>query len=711
MAQRFLITGTVQGVGFRPTVYRLATELGLTGHIYNTSHGVCIEIQGERVDDFLTTLTLNLPPLAKIETIKQHTIPHKPKEKNFCIHQSENKGNSTHLPTDTTLCDTCLKELFDPSSRYYLYPFITCTDCGPRYTLTHTLPYDRSNTSMKTFPLCTACQNDYATPSNRRYHAQTIACKVCGPQLSEDIETIAKSIQAGKIVALKSLGGYQLICDARNSQAIQRLRDFKRRAEKPFAIMVPNQTSVSQFAHCNNSEEQLLQSQQRPIVILKRKSSLLADNIAPGLNSIGIMLPYTATHYLLFHALSNTADTALVVTSANPEDCPMMTDEQEVQQILAPMADLIVDYNREITHRLDDSVMTIMNHKPCFIRRARGYVPEAMTLPKEIPPTLALGAYLKNTICVTRGKEAFISQPIGTLNTAENRRFFHKTIHDLLDFLNVKPECIAHDLHPDFYSTRVAETFDLPSFAIQHHHAHVAAVAAEIGLQTPALGLALDGFGLGEDQQAWGGELFFYDGIHYERKGHFKPLLQPGGDKAAKQPFRMANSVLFELGQAESPPGFPARTSSCGRLFDAASALLGVCDINDYEAQAAMQLESLVTQPTVFKQGWTIESNQLNLLPLFNKLIDCDATTGANLFHGTLAAALTEWTLTMANELNIKDVILAGGCFLNRILTELLMTQLRNLGLKPHFPSHCPPNDAGLSLGQAWIAGQRLMEQ
>lgn len=736
---RINIQGHVQGVGFRPHVYRITQKLALTGWIKNNAAGVCIEVQGNAINDFLHRLLYDLPSLAKIEHMNHITIPAKVNEMDFVIAESELGEVTAKITADTTICQDCLNELFDTRSHYYRYPFINCTNCGPRYTITQHLPYDRGATSMAEFIMCHRCRSAYTNPLDRRYHAQAIACSHCGPKLSHDINDIAQIILAGKIVAIKGLGGYQIICNASHGEAIKRLRKNKGRLTKPFALMVLNSVSAEQIVHCSSQEKQLLTSCERPIVILRRKNNALPHALAPRLNSFGIMLPSTPIHYLLFNALLGSPDGTtwleqanefvLIVTSANPSSCPLIKEDLEAEKKLSTIVDVVVSYNRNIIVRVDDSVLKVVADKPVFIRRARGYVPQAIPLPYDIPTTLALGAYLKNTVCITRGREAFISQHIGDLNLKETRRCYRETIDHLLKVLNVKPECVAHDLHPDFYSTQISSEYRLPTFAVQHHHAHLAACAAEHGIVTDAIGLALDGFGIGESFDNRGGELLHYHGVTYDRLGSFKPLLQPGGEVAIRQPWRMAASILFELGKIdEITKRFATQrhakpiieiltkqinsplTTSCGRLFDAASALLGLCEIAHYEGEAAIMLENKVTDCVVASSGWCLQANQLNLIPLFSELITCDAICGANLFHGTLAAALVEWVKQNIRVCHTNYVLMAGGCFLNKILTEKIITALRTLQLKPLYPRLCPPNDGGISLGQAWIAGNKMME-
>ncbi|WP_454784254.1 carbamoyltransferase HypF [Legionella sp. WA2024007413] len=735
---RIIIQGQVQGVGFRPCVYRIAKHLDLTGWIQNNADGVLIEVQGILAGDFIAHLQENLPPLAKVNDIQQKAILLQTNETLFKIIESQKGRVNTIITPDVSICSECLHELFDPQNRYFRYPFLNCTHCGPRFTITRNLPYDRNQTSMDLFPLCLDCQADYNNPEDRRYHAQPTACIHCGPQLSHSVEEIAKSILQGEIIALKSLGGYQFVCDARNEGAVIKLRSRKNRDAKPFAIMVLNSISAKRFVKINKEEQDLLECITRPIVLLKKNEELQEFNpkIAPDLDSLGVMLPYTPLHYLLFNALIGNKngyawlnefhDTALVVTSANLGGEPIIFDDQIARHELKDVADKISSYDRHIVTRADDSVLRIINRSPVAIRRSRGLAPTPIQLPYEIPPTLAVGGHLKNTFCITRGNEAFVSQHIGSLNNRATIEFFHESLNHWLRFLDVNPERVAHDLHPDFYTTHFAKQFGVPAYAIQHHHAHLASVIAEHGITQSVLGLALDGYGYGSHGEAWGGELFLWDNTTFTRVGSFVPLLQPGGESAAREPWRMAASVLHHLGHADKITErffkFPEAhlihqmldkkincpaTSSCGRLFDAASALLGIQLISQYEGHAAMRLESLVTQVQILPHGWQIKENFFDMMPTLESLADCpDPITGANLFHGTLIAGLAEWLNKVCRERKIDMVVLSGGCFLNQILTEGLTTALNEFGITSFLARALPPNDGGISLGQAWIAGK-----
>jgi hydrogenase maturation protein HypF len=722
------ITGQVQGVGFRPHAYQIALALNLSGWVQNNGAGVLIEVQGKTPCEFLKQLKSTLPPLARIDTIQTRQISLIHEQQSFTILASQPGNAHTIIAPDTATCGECLNELFDPKSRYYHYPFLNCTHCGPRLTITHALPYDRAQTSMCQFPLCKECQAAFNDPGNRRYHAQPTACTHCGPQLSCDINTIVQALKNGKIVAIKGLGGYQLIADAHNQETILTLRLRKNREQKPFAIMVKNEATAADIAEVDEEAKQLLTSAARPIVLLK-KQKCLPEAIAPNLSHFGLMLPSTPIHHLLFEVAGNELQ-ALIVTSANISGNPLIMDDKTAKRELSAIADRIVTCNRQIVTRADDSVVRIINNAPVFIRRAKGFIPERIKLPHPIPTTLALGAHLKNTFCITRDDEAFVSQHIGSLNNRETIEFLHESIRHWQNLLNVTIERVASDLHPDFYTTQLAHDFNLPVVPVQHHHAHLASVAAEHHILQPAIGLALDGYGYGTDGRAWGGELLLLDSDHFERLGHFQPLPLPGGETAVREPWRMAAAILHKLNRNEhihsrfsempqahwvanmlkNPVNMPL-TTSCGRLFDAASALLGLTTLSHYEGQAAMELESLVTHLEVLPNGWAIDNNEFSLLPTFSQLLSLNPVAGANLFHGTLVAGLAEWLITNAKHLSITTILLSGGCFLNKVLSEGLYNHLTQSGLKVYLPQRVPPNDGGLSLGQAWIAGTKRIDQ
>ena len=738
---RVRVRGTVQGVGFRPYVYDLAQRYQLGGFVFNDAEGVLIEIEGARVPEFVRALRHEAPLLARIDAVETEAAAPSG-ETHFAIAASGEGRVTTPIAADAATCERCLDDLFDPSCRFHLYPFVNCTHCGPRYTLTRRLPYDRANTSMAAFSMCADCAGDYRTPGNRRFHAEPIACPNCGPRLSHSIDEIVAALIAGKIVAVKSLGGYQLLCDARSEQAVASLRRRKNRDAKPFAVMAASIASLDGVADSDAIERQLLGSIERPIVLLKSRHTLAAS-VAPGLAHLGVMLPYTPLHHLLFHSvLGKPAGRAwqdaacglvLVATSANPGSEPLVVDDDEAHRRLAGIADLIVTHDRAIVIGADDSVAVVIDGAPALIRRARGYAPRPIRLAREVPTVVAVGGHLKVTVTVTRGREAFVSQHIGDLGSADSIRYFEQTVAHLLDILDVEPVAVAHDRHPDYASTRFAEAQRWPALAIQHHHAHVGAIAAEHGVEGPLLGLVLDGFGYGENGASWGGELLLCDDAGFKRVGHLSSLPMPGGDIAAREPWRMAAAALHALGRDDEiagrfaghrhaaqiaqllrqQSGAPTTTTSAGRLFDAVSGLLGTIAVQGYEGQAAMELEARVRRVRIDRAGWTIDDGVVSFLPLLEILASpgFDAIVGAELFHGTFAAAMVDLVTRVANARGLGAVALCGGCFLNRILAEEIAAGLAAAGIKPLTARAVPPNDGGLSLGQAWIAAGIVGQQ
>jgi len=738
---RVRVRGAVQGVGFRPFVYMLANKLSLSGFVRNDAEGVLLEIEGSRTSDFLDTLRASPPPLACIDSIDVVSILLQG-DMGFDVLESESGRVSTRVVPDAAVCEACLDEMFDPASRFYLYPFLSCTHCGPRYTITQALPYDRTQTSMAGFGMCVHCACDYSDPSNRRFHAEPIACAECGPRLSHDIESIVSALGSGAIVALKGIGGFHLLCDARNENAVKALRDRKARDAKPFAVMVANVASVEQIADVEPLEKHLLKTSARPAVVMRSKGKL-ASSVAPNLGKLGVMLPYAPLHHLLFHAAAGSPaqydrdavnPLVLVATSANPGGEPLVIDDEDAHRRLRNIADLIVTHDRPILIRSDDSVVAVMDGAPAFLRRARGYVPEPIDLGEDGPCVLAMGGHLKATVTVTRGKEAFVSQHIGDLNRLETIRFYNETIRHLLSILDVKPEAVACDLHPDYLSTRLAEERDLPLIKVQHHAAHIAAVAAENREAKRGLGVALDGHGYGPGGAAWGGELLQFDGLMHDMKaarlGCLKPLPMPGGDRAARESWRMGIAALASLGEScRSADFFPdvplagsvvsalekqtmqPMTTSMGRLFDAAASLAGVCLFQHYEGQAAMEFEALVSKPRALPGGFSLDDEGLDFHGVLRWIVKDRPSPqeAADYFHGTLIEGLSVWVEKAAMARDHLNIFLGGGCFMNRVLAEGLATSLRERGLRPLLPRMVSANDGGLSLGQAAIARARLM--
>ena len=716
---RVRVRGTVQGVGFRPFVHGLARRYDLSGFVFNDSDGVVVEVEGTQTERFVTGLTAEAPPLARIDAIEIGTMA-PTGERDFAILSSKSGQAQTRIPADAAICDECLHDLFDPTSRFYLYPFVTCTHCGPRYTMTRRVPYDRPQTAMAGFPLCPACARDYGDPTSRRYHAESLACPICGPKLSHSIAGILATLERGEIVALKGIGGYHLLCDGRNEEAIMRLRQRKQRDAKPFAVMVADMAAARKIADIDDREQHLLSHRARPIMLLKSRH-VLPPAIAPNLGSLGVVLPYAPLHHLLFEKRDASApDRVLVVTSANPGGEPLITDDREAELCLSSIADLIVSHDRPIVVRADDSVMAVHQSGPVFLRRARGFAPDPIDLKSDGPSVLALGAHLKVTVTVTRGREAFMSQHVGSMDNRATIAFFEESVRHLLALTGVTPERVICDLHPDLYSTQFADRFDAPVIAVQHHAAHVAAVMAEHCSEGPVLGVALDGHGYGVDGAAWGGELIVVDGPHWRRVGHLAPLPMPGGERAAREPWRKGLAALHRLGRLDGrfqaiagaaemarlmPRLTMPETSSLGRLFDAAAALLGLCLIQHYEGQAAMQLESKVRQPRLLHDGFILKDGVLDMLPLLKALAEpgLSPTLGADLFHGTLAEALTGWIVDRAAALGLTTVALGGGCMINWVLADLLSANLTKRGLRVLLPSNVPAGDGGLSLGQAYL--------
>ncbi|MFZ5609646.1 MAG: carbamoyltransferase HypF [Pseudomonadota bacterium] len=735
---RVRLKGQVQGVGFRPFLWSLARLHHISGWVKNDGEGVLMEAEGGALGAFLAAITARPPPLARIDAMAlERHLPARGGNGFHILPSGKSARRATMIGADTGVCADCLGELFDPQDRRHLHPFINCTHCGPRYTITRALPYDRASTAMADFAMCPACEKDYADPASRRFHAQPIACPACGPRLSMAPHEMARRLAAGEILAIKGLGGFHLACDATNGAAVARLRARKQRDGKPFAVMVANIASAWRYAFLTRGEERLLQSAERPILLCRRRARAgLAKGVCEGLATIGLMLPYTPLHYLIFHAAAGAPqggawrhaplDLALVMTSANPGGEPLVIDNEEARRRLAGIADAIVDHDRAILLRCDDTVMRLAGKSPIVLRRARGLAPRAIKLAHAVPPVLAVGGFLKATICVTRDDEAFLSPHIGDLDNTATIAAFRDSVRGMLDFLGVAPQAVARDLHPDFPSSRFAETLGLPVLAVQHHHAHIAALAAEYRLDGPLIGLALDGFGLGADgAAAWGGELLRLDGAAMRRLGHLFPLPQPGGDKAARAPWRMAAAALHALRRtAEITARFKGygdaalitamlergvntpQTSSCGRLFDAACGLLGVAPLARYEGEAAMRLEALVRRPRVLAGGWRISDGVLDLRPLLAALIDCGPRAGAELFHGTLAAALVDWAAPAVKAVGGARILLSGGCLANGVLGRALASGFKARGIAALLPRQAPPNDGGLSLGQAWVCAQ-----
>lgn len=766
--RRHLINGIVQGVGFRPFVFGVARRLALTGWVRNTPAGVEIEIQGceKALSGFDDALAAGLPPLAVISSHHCEEIP-PGEDDGFSILASAGGEAAIQIAPDSAVCGDCLRELFDPSDRRYRYPFITCTNCGPRYSIITGIPYDRPNTTMAAFPLCPDCRDEYHDPADRRFHAQPIACRSCGPRMSlldkageviagED-DAVLRGIgllKEGAILAIKGIGGYHLAVDACNIEAVHRLRERKKRDEKPFAVMAADLVAARTLGILDDMEERLLSSSEAPIVIVrKRPDAPLSPLIAPDNGWIGLMLPYAPLQHLLFASQPASPGThpafqALVMTSGNVSDEPVAFEDDDALRRLAGIADYFLLHDRPIHIRSDDSVMRVFQGRPLFYRRARGYAPRAVTLPFLTRPILAAGAELKSAVCLADRDRAFLSQHIGDLQNDSTNDSFRHTVAHLSGILQIEPQAAACDLHPDYLSTRFAEENGLPLTRVQHHHAHLASCMAENGLEGTAIGVILDGTGYGDDGTIWGGE-FLVGGYHgYQRAGHFRPLPLPGGDAAVREPWRMALSYLHaaigsaafsidhplsgRLGESERGlfSGMLLRginsplTSSCGRLFDAVAALLNIRHFVSYDGQAAIELEALAETAATgegehphfasggYSHAISLHSDapfQLDFTAIFPEIL-ADLQAGvrtaviAYRFHVTVAAAVVEACLKIGNSTRLGRVVLSGGVFQNRLLSEMVYTSLASQGFNVYTHRLVPPNDGGIALGQAAIA-------
>src|SRR5438270_2912174 len=787
--RRIVIQGIVQGVGFRPFVYGQELRRELAGFVLNDSSGVTIEVEGTSgaLDDFQRALHEEAPPLSRIDSVVTDVVLplH---ESAFIIAHSE-AGTERHalISPDTATCDDCLHELFDPADRRYGYPFINCTNCGPRFTIVQDVPYDRNKTTMRDFPMCPDCQAEYDDPLNRRFHAQPNACPVCGPHVRvhlwanlhdrplaerpDPITTAAQWLASGAILAIKGLGGYHLACDALNVEAVQRLRQQKHREAKPFALMVPDIETARQLCQVNDAEAALLQSRRRPIVLLNsHASNPVAPGVAPAYNTLGVMLPYTPLHHLLLHAFAAAIEpvrplltgrltegrsasfvagldlgrAVLVMTSGNLSDEPIAYQDEDARERLASIADGMLAHDRDIHMRCDDPVLRITTGGEQFFRRSRGYAPEPIPLAFDLPvPLLACGGHLKNTFCLGKGRQAFVSHHIGDLENLETLTSFREGIEHFERLFDIYPQALAYDLHPEYLATKYALDWeaggvDIPKkIGIQHHHAHIASVLAEHGLQGPVIGVAADGTGYGSDGAVWGCEIMAADLLNFERLAHLSYVPLPGGEQAVRQPWRMAAAYLYQaygdafleldipfvrqldrskwrtlaqmiIRKVNSPP-----TSSLGRLFDAVAALIGLRSEVIYEGQAAIELETLAARmdpPDIYPFA---TGDTLDVLPMMRAIVS-DIQQGlptdyiAGRFHRSMAELLAAACCEAREQTGLNIVALSGGVFQNQLLLERLLALLEELAFQVYINRRVPPNDGGLSLGQLAIAAARL---
>ncbi|MBI3596460.1 MAG: carbamoyltransferase HypF [Nitrospirae bacterium] len=766
MTQRVQIAvrGAVQGVGFRPFIHRLATELGLSGWVLNSSRGIVIEAEGSksRLDAFLLRIKKERPPRSFIQSL-EFSFRDPVGYAGFEIRPSDKAGVPTALVLpDIATCPECLGELFDPTNRRYLYPFTNCTHCGPRFTIIESVPYDRANTTMKKFEMCDACRGEYEDPLDRRFHAQPNACPVCGPHLElwdgtarllskhpEALVEAAAAIRAGKIVAIKGLGGFHLMADARHEGAVVRLRERKHREEKPFALMFPSLESVRTRCEVSETEARLLLSPESPIVLLRRSPAPhasrltpradIAPSVAPGNPDLGVMLPYTPLHHVLMREL----DFPVVATSGNLSDEPICTDEREAVDRLGNIADLFLVHDRPIVRHVDDSVVRIMMGRELVLRRSRGYAPLPVRLKEPAPPLLAVGGHLKNAVALTADHNVFISQHIGDLETREAFEAFQNVISGFRTLYPVRPERMVCDLHPDYISTRYAKGQGDPVTAVQHHWAHVASCMAENELDGSVLGVSWDGAGYGTDGTIWGGEFLLTDAASFRRVASFRRFRLPGGAAAIHEPRRTAAGVRFEIiGDRLFEPGDPLLsrvfapaeravlrtmltrgihsplTSSVGRLFDAVASIVGLRQRVSFEGQAAMELEFAIGNERteeaypfrIHEAGETYESplQVVDWEPMIMEILDGlarEVSVGilSAKFHNTLA----EIIVVVAERIGEERVVLTGGCFQNKYLTERVVHRLDAAGFRPYWHRRVPPNDGGIALGQVFVALQK----
>jgi len=765
------VTGVVQGVGFRPFIYRIARQHGVAGTVCNTSEGVRIEIEGAvgQLDAFRRSFDEELPPLAQVTSVKTSDRQPRGLREFTILPSTDETAHEALIPPDVSVCRNCLRELHDPADHRHGYAFINCTDCGPRYTIIVDVPYDRPKTAMADFPMCDDCLRDYRDPADRRFHAEATCCPVCGPRMmlfdnarrpiaaDDPIAFAREQLAEGRIVAVKGIGGFHLAVDPANAEAVEELRRRKGRGLKPFALMAPSIDAIRTFCQVDDAEAKLLESPERPIVLLRKaEDSTLAEGIAPFNNRYGVMLPYTPLHYLLLGggeegagngdrsgrgrhrpAPTKRAPTigfaALVMTSANMADEPIVIDDDAAFGKLGGVADYFLTHNRRILYRTDDSIAKVVGGRRQTWRRSRGYVPRPVMLSKPAPPILACGALMKNTIALTRGRDVFISQHMGDVDSREGIAFFEETVEHLTRMLGVKPETIVHDLHPEYLSTRYALESPIPrKIGVQHHHAHVASCQCEHGItDRDVIGFALDGTGYGLDGTIWGGEVFVGRPPDYERAAHIECVPMPGGEMAVKQPWRMAVShmlnaigpgyrslplpfirqradVLDDIermiaGNLNSPP-----TSSCGRFFDAVSAMLGLCEAATFEGEPAVRLEMAATPADAPPYQWeVIDGSPLIISPrnIVRGIAD-DIASGVEpgviawRFHRTLIELFADVARRLRAECGLNTVALGGGVFLNEILLTGLAETLHGEGFDVFWPQQVPPGDGGISLGQ-----------
>ncbi len=742
------VTGVVQGVGFRPFVHNLAASVGLHGLVGNDSDGVFIEVEGPSgaLNRFVESLTSDAPPMAHVESVESTSMPRSGLTGFRIVASEGSPGGRTFVSPDLRTCDACLTEMNDRNDRRHRYPFTNCTNCGPRYTIIESLPYDRPTTTMASFEMCAECRAEYEDPGSRRFHAQPNACPVCGPRLTllsptgipmhgDPIEVTRAMIAAGSVVAVKGLGGFHLACDASSEAAVAQLRERKGRSDKPLAVMVADLATATTIVMLDDNERRLLTSRSRPIVLAKAVAgSPVSPNVAPGNEFLGLMLPYTPLHHLLLGP-----GDVWVMTSGNLSQEPIATDNDEALGRLAGVADAFLVHDRAIVVPVDDSVVRVIDSREVPVRRSRGYAPFPVKLPLEVAPTLAVGAELKATFCLAEGTEAFMSQHIGDMENLETLMAFERSVTHLQGLFDIDPEVLVTDLHPRYLSTRWADEHagGRPVVRVQHHHAHLASLLAEHGELDRVIGFAFDGTGYGTDGTVWGGEVMVADLAGYERVGHLAPVPLPGGDAAVRRPYRMALSHLLSAGiewSEDLPPVQacpPAErsvlvaqidqgintisTTSMGRLFDAVASLAGVRQAITYEGQAAIEFEGLVDEEADGEYRFRVGEEAPHILdpaPVLTAVVD-DLRSGippaviAARFHRGLATAMVEIAQQVRSNTGTSTVGCSGGVFQNATLTSAVTARMGAAGFRVLTHRQVPPNDGGLALGQAVVASMR----
>jgi len=740
------IKGLVQGVGFRPFIYRVALKNQVSGWVKNKQDGVLIEASGNsgNMDSFISNLKNKFPVAAQIQNFEvSGSVKSYDREFQIILSDDNDTGNEiTQIGPDIAVCEDCLKDMKRQAHRMD-YPFINCTNCGPRFSIIRDLPYDRPKTTMDVFELCPVCKSEYKNPADRRFHAQPVACVNCGPHysftskiietenLNEVLKQTAELIDSGKIIAVKGIGGYFIASNAENENTLKRLRKRKNREGKPFAVLFKDVETVKEFCFLNNNEEEELTSWRRPIVILKSKNQL-PESVNNGIHTIGALLPYMPFHYLLFEKLITPA---IVFTSGNFSDEPIIISNKKAKKDLLQICDAIISYNRKIYNRTDDSVLQIINNKPRLLRRSRGWAPNPVYLSFNADGILATGAELKNTFCLGKGNQAILSQHVGDLKDFETFSFYEKNIEQFKKMFRVKPELVVTDLHPEYLSTKYAYGLGLPIIQVQHHHAHIASVMGENHLDEQVIGVSFDGTGLGDDGNIWGSEFFVCDLARYERKLHFAYIELPGGDKAIKEPWRISVSWLYKVFEKEFLQfklpflkNIPKEhidwiiksienkincplSSGSGRLFDAVSSLLGLCNYSTFEAEAPMRLENIIE--TSEKGIYPYKLSQIiDFSEMFTEIIkDLKQKVNPGIisakFHNTVSETIIEGVTQINRETGLQKVALSGGTFQNRYLTERTEKTLKELGFEVFSNCSIPCNDGGISLGQLAIAAKR----